>query len=245
MSTPNETTLARIRAAIPRGTARSLKARPATPAADALAGQSRDELLERFALELRALGGEFHLLPERDIASAIVDRLNRMVEGGAERPPVLAWQAEGLPILLLDRLRREGIETLGPILPATPPERTSRLAELGRAGMGLTGAEAALAETGTLVMRDGPGRGRLASLLPPVHVAIIRPDQVHATFETYLESLRGHPASALDSASAVTLITGPSRTADIEMTLTIGVHGPKELVVYCLDAGSQASESND
>lgn len=230
--TSKETFLSRVRAAVPRGKAGGLRARHAAPAIDPMASQPRAELWQRFALELRALGGTFDVLPEVEITAAVLNRLSGLSgQIGLEHgyPPVLIWQSEGLPVSLIDRLRRERVEVLGPILPTAEPERGARLAELARAGMGVTGAAAAIAETGSLVLRHGPGRGRLASLLPPVHVAILRADQVHPTLESFLETSRADP---LASASALTLVTGPSRTADIEMTLTIGVHGPKEVAVY-------------
>jgi L-lactate dehydrogenase complex protein LldG len=67
------------------------------------------------------------------------------------------------------------------------------------------------------------------SLLPEIHLAVIKSSQIVSSLEEalQLENVR--------EASATTLITGPSRTADIEMTLTIGMHGPKELIVYIVD----------
>jgi L-lactate dehydrogenase complex protein LldG len=69
----------------------------------------------------------------------------------------------------------------------------------------------------------------ISSLLPEVHIAILRSSDIHESLSQVLR-LR-----EVRSAASVVLISGPSRTADIEMTLTIGVHGPKELYVLCLD----------
>lgn len=91
------------------------------------------------------------------------------------------------------------------------------------AEVGVTWADLAVAETGTLVIRSGPGRARLHSLTPPIHIALIEENSIVGTLEQAM------PAFAQDR-SAV-LITGPSRTADIEGVLVRGVHGPAELVV--------------
>jgi L-lactate dehydrogenase complex protein LldG len=100
-------------------------------------------------------------------------------------------------------------------------------AELLACSLGVTGAQAAIAETGTLVLTSGAERHRLISLLPPIHVAVLEASQIVETLGDALKLARGHPA--------VTFITGPSRTADIELTLVVGVHGPKELHVLLID----------
>jgi L-lactate dehydrogenase complex protein LldG len=106
-----------------------------------------------------------------------------------------------------------------------------RASEVG-ADVGLTDADYGIAESGTLALLHRPGQGRAISLLPPVHVAVLRtgdllPD-LSALFER-LDSDERHPASAL------TFITGPSRTGDIEFVITKGVHGPGALHVVLLD----------
>ena len=93
---------------------------------------------------------------------------------------------------------------------------------------GLTGALAGVAETGTLVVPGGDGRPQTASLLPEIHIAVLRTENIHQNLPQVL-NLR-----EVQDASSVALISGPSRTADIEMTLTIGVHGPREVHVFCV-----------
>jgi L-lactate utilization protein LutC len=92
---------------------------------------------------------------------------------------------------------------------------------------GITTAQAAIAETGTLVLDSAHERHRLVSLVPPVHIAIVRASTICETLGEALALLRKDQ----EISPAVTFITGPSRTADIELTLTIGVHGPQELYV--------------
>lgn len=93
--------------------------------------------------------------------------------------------------------------------------------------VGITTAQAAIAETGTLVLDSARERHRLVSLVPPVHIAIIDASSI---FQTLGEALAFIHQNG-DISPAVTFITGPSRTADIELTLAIGVHGPQELHV--------------
>ncbi len=93
------------------------------------------------------------------------------------------------------------------------------------ADVGVSGAVAALAETGTVVIRSGSGRSRLATLLPPVHIALVAEAQLTANLFPWT-SARGEawPAN-------VVLVSGPSKTADIEQTLSVGIHGPGRLIV--------------
>jgi len=81
----------------------------------------------------------------------------------------------------------------------------------------------AIAETGTLVCSSEGGRAVQAGLLPAHHVAIVRRDRIFDTLDDFFSSVVGAPPTN------VTLVTGPSRTADIELTLAIGVHGPERL----------------
>jgi len=92
--------------------------------------------------------------------------------------------------------------------------------------VGVSTAQAAIAETGTLVLDSDCERHRLVSLVPPVHIAIVNASSIVETLGDALTLLQKKEISP-----AITFITGPSRTADIELTLAIGVHGPQELYV--------------
>jgi L-lactate dehydrogenase complex protein LldF len=94
---------------------------------------------------------------------------------------------------------------------------------------GITGVLAGIAETGSLVVFGGPGRPLKASLLPEIYIAILKKSQILPGLADLLRK------PEIRSASAGAVITGPSRTADIEMALTIGVHGPGEIHVYLID----------
>jgi L-lactate dehydrogenase complex protein LldF len=94
---------------------------------------------------------------------------------------------------------------------------------------GVTGVLAGIADTGSLVLISGAGQTLTASLLPEFHVAILRTSRL---VPTLADALR---MPEVRTAPAGVIVTGPSRTADIEMTLTIGVHGPGELHVFLID----------
>jgi len=93
--------------------------------------------------------------------------------------------------------------------------------------VGISTAQAAIAETGTLVLDSAYERHRLVSLVPPVHIAVVNASAIVETLSDALTLLQKDK----EISPAITFITGPSRTADIELTLTIGVHGPQELYV--------------
>ena len=92
--------------------------------------------------------------------------------------------------------------------------------------VGISTAQAAIAETGTLVLDSTHERHRLVSLVPPVHIAIVNASSIVETLSDALALLQKKEISPV-----ITFITGPSRTADIELTLAIGVHGPQQLYV--------------
>jgi len=99
--------------------------------------------------------------------------------------------------------------------------------DIFRFDVGISTVQAAIAETGTLVLDSTRERHRFLSLVPPVHIAIVKASQIYRTLGEVLTLIRKDK----ELSPAVTFITGPSRTADIELTLAIGVHGPQELYV--------------
>ena len=107
------------------------------------------------------------------------------------------------------------------IVPSDAPSRV-----LAECDLGVTGVDAALPETGTLVLRSSHEHPQLVSLLPRVHLAIVHPSALRADLQNVFAEIK--------SGKRAVLITGPSRTTDIEKVLTIGVHGPKALHVFVL-----------
>ena len=99
----------------------------------------------------------------------------------------------------------------------------------GKADIGLSTAEWAIAETGTLVLEGGPGKGRTVTLLPPIYVAVVPVDRVLRTVPEAIEKYAGGEARELPA--HVCFHTGPSRSGDIEMSLFVGMHGPGDVHV--------------
>ena len=101
------------------------------------------------------------------------------------------------------------------------------------ADLGISAADFLIAETGTVVLRACPDEPRSLSLLPPVHIVVAeRARLVPDLFDLFEAKL---PAEASSLPSCVSLITGPSKTGDIELRLVTGVHGPGELHVILVD----------
>ena len=107
------------------------------------------------------------------------------------------------------------------------------------ATVGISGANMAIAETGTIVLVTNEGNADLTTTLPPVHIALFGIDKLVATLDDAVAVLRMLPRSGTGQliSSYVNWITGPSRSADIEQSLTIGVHGPREMHCVILDNG--------
>lgn len=97
--------------------------------------------------------------------------------------------------------------------------------------VGITSTRGGIAETGSLILWPSADEPRLMSLVPPIHVAILYASELYNTFHEAMQTQRWHesmPTNAL-------LVSGPSKTADIEQTLAYGVHGPKELIVLAIE----------
>lgn len=183
-------------------------------------------LEEQFTRELSALGGFVYQVSTAAEVVAIVES----VRTKANLPSsMLAWTEDHLPMPgVLDALRASGVSIdAGSPVPADGPSRETRLFEMERASLGLSGAVAAIADCGAIVVSSGPGRSRMASLLPPVHFALVSREAFYPSAASFLAA----NAALVAASSNLVFITGPSRTADIEMTLTRGVHGPKEVHV--------------
>lgn len=168
------------------------------------------ELVHRFSAELETLSGGFTICIEEDLSQLILDVLDK--EGITS---LLAWDEGQFPDGLLESLRIKGVK----ISDQFDPQFKA----------GISGAIAAIAETGTLVLPSGPGRAQFVSLTPQIHLAVVNASDIHP----YLSQVLKFPEVL--NASSVTLISGPSRTADIEMSLTIGVHGPRQVHVFCVE----------
>lgn len=186
-----------------------------------------DDLAAQFAAELVKLEGRVYQVADNEEA---LETLATLLEE-RQATTAVAWDLAQIGLPGLDKLLAErGVQVLDPVV--RDEVRKAQLQVLEPAPVCLSGAEFAIAESGSLVLYHGPGRPRLASLLAPTHIAVIRSDQIVRGLGEAMACLRERYAETLfDATSNLTLISGPSRTADIEMTLSLGIHGPPELHV--------------
>ncbi|MCA8975237.1 MAG: lactate utilization protein C [Planctomycetes bacterium] len=163
--------------------------------------------LDAFAARLEAVGGHCHRGPAALVVAELVARYRPRRIASSDSP-------------LVDELSRAPQLAGANWLPADAATDALFASDLG-----VTAAQWGIAESGTLVLDSSAERHRLASLLPPVHVALLPASRVLANLGELLKTV-GRPLP-----TAVTFITGPSRTADIELQLVLGVHGPRQLHV--------------
>jgi L-lactate dehydrogenase complex protein LldG len=191
----------------------------APPVAGAI---DRDALWRQFTQVLTALTGHVHHAASADEAAGIIADI--AAAHGART--YLSWDGDqlgcdGLHEVLASRgLARDTYD-----LSFEAGQRAAEVPALGEVVLGLTGSDAAIADAGAIVITSGPGRGRLASLLPPVHVALLSASRIWPSLPALLAEMPG----LVGRGANMVVVAGPSRTADIEMTLTHGVHGPKHL----------------
>ena len=171
---------------------------------------SAAELAERFSTELTTVGGEVLRAANEELAVETICEV--LANIGAKSVAIsdleLLKSIDGADIELIENPSRD---------------------QLFVVDAGITSAQLAIAETGTLVLRSATERHRLVSLVPPVHICVLRTNDIRPTMHDVLEEM----SNAIDP--TITFITGPSRTSDIELTLAIGVHGPKRLIVVLID----------
>jgi len=180
-----------------------------------------EDLTARFVAEVERVKGIVHRTTSDDDARRVIREL--LTDRCVRR--VTMWDEAHLPL--------NGIEAL---LGELGIERVQDSNEaVATAEAGITGADWALASTGTLVLSSGPGRPRMASLLPPVHIAVLTEDRIVPRLEDYIAAQRAQHLGVFRGSSNVTLITGSSRTSDIEMHPVFGVHGPLELHIVLIE----------
>jgi L-lactate dehydrogenase complex protein LldG len=189
------------------------------------------QTLDRFQREFERVGGVLHRVPSVHDVPVVVGRLARERDATS----VIAWHAAALGFDPAPGLAAEKLtcHAMPDAVPHTEARRALR-ETIATTPLGLTGVDLALAETGTMILRSGPGRPRSTSLLPACHVAVFDRTMLVeslAQIGVFLEAWHAEEASG----AVINFITGPSRTADIELTLTRGVHGPKEVHAVFVD----------
>jgi len=183
------------------------------------------DTVKKFIYELERLGATGKLL--RTYADVVKHISEFVMEKGAKL--VLMG---GLERRLSSELSK-AITSLGAsCFDVNDVERRNLRKLLEKADIGITGADLAVAETGSLVIASENDAERLLSCLPPIHIAIISKEKILDNFLELAEWFRKVQAT---STRIVSIITGPSRTADIELEIVMGVHGPCEQHVIILE----------
>ena len=193
--------------------------------------RTRTEILEQLEKELKALQAKTYRAASREELSGILDSL--LLDSHSEKVAL-----ENRPLIhdlnLEEALQKEGRKLLGLNL----EDRKAALKEkdweaVRTIDVGISGADYALADTGTLVLFSAGSSGRWVSLAPTIHIVLLPVERILPSLDELFDELKR--AGNLSSlGSAVIFITGASRTADIELKLVMGAHGPKELHVVTL-----------
>ncbi|WP_298448720.1 lactate utilization protein [uncultured Marinobacter sp.] len=215
---------------------------------------ARDSILQR----LRNRSGDELSVPECDFSvlqrpsSSVADRVDQFektiesVHGEVHRCTADSWvarlseilSARGARSLLISRehqigraLRESGQDNLPELLIYDEPIESWQPHLFNNVEASITSTQGGIAETGSLILWPTPDEPRLMSLVPPIHIAVLEASELYATFHEAMQAQNwasGMPTNAL-------LVSGPSKTADIEQTLAYGVHGPKELIVLVIE----------
>jgi L-lactate utilization protein LutC len=222
--------LQRIREAVTAGNRAG--GSPALPERGAVGYQGAGgDVVERFRAEFAAAGGHTHLVADHATAAAVVLDLararsaRRLLLGGGD---VLAALA------IVEPLRSAGVEVVevGTLGKATDRDT------FFRADFGLSGVDYLIAETGSVILTSRLEQPRTLSLLPPIHVAVAERRQILPDLFDLFAALG---AKLEELPACVSIITGPSKTGDIELRLVTGVHGPGEVHVVLIDPHQPAA----
>ena len=175
--------------------------------------QPSDSEIETFLKEVKKLSG----VGQKLLPSEMDTALQTLVQEQNIRKAT-AWETPYLRRLgITEILNSLGVELI-------PPNASKH--EMALCDLGITEADFLLPETGTLALTSSHDKPRAVSLLPRIHLAIVRPDMLRADMHQVFAESKDH--------HYLVFITGPSRTADIELTVTLGVHGPKNLHVWMI-----------
>jgi L-lactate dehydrogenase complex protein LldG len=182
-----------------------------------LANIGRKALKARFIQEAEALSAIIHQPSDEETA------LETVLSLLGNDTAVLVWDFDQIPLpSLAATLQTHGIAVAAP--------------DASQVRVGISGAQAALAATGSLVLTSGPGRYRATSLLPLAHLAIIKENQILPHLESWVAHQRQNNLTSFRQASNIVIVSGASRTADIAMELILGMHGPGELHIMIMPA---------
>ena len=182
--------------------------------------------IETFKSRAEAVSAEVHRFAAKADALQFILEFLRS-EGICDAPRGFALWADGPFLNGVDK------QMLSREVPGLRFEITRELA--AEAKIGISQMDWGIANTGTLVQDAAAADRRLVSTLPPIHIALLQSERLLADLPSLLN--KSHP----DQTNYISFITGPSRTADIERVLTIGVHGPERLIIVVVDEAEGVS----
>jgi L-lactate dehydrogenase complex protein LldG len=197
--------------------------------------EDRKRLLDRLIREGGPLNLKVIPVPAAaDAAQAIAELVRDRVPEWSDTRSLVAWRHPLIDSLNLpDRLKEHGIAVYVPD-PGSADPGLFRL-QAQTALIGVTSADYCIAESASLVLKTRPGQPRMVSLLPSIHVAVITEDHlIESLAECYALVKQGPDAEKEGMTCCMTLISGPSKTADIEAVMVHGAHGPREMIIYVI-----------
>ena len=200
--------------------------------------ETRLKLLNQLIIQGKPIN--LHVVPMRDISTtaasiaALIEERSPEWEGPKS---VVAWQHPLIDSLNMDLMLTDKRESVfSTVNVSGEPVQNGSLSnrrQFDKAFVGITSADYCLAESATLVIKSNREQARSVSLLPTIHVAVIELEQVIANLAELFVLLKGCGSSpSYGLGNCLTMITGPSKTADIELTMVHGAHGPRELYLY-------------
>jgi len=193
-------------------------------------------LVESFAMKLVELSGSCDVVRAgADVAERVIGQIREWTAQSSSGPTeILSWAPDELPVPRLQQTLAE--DDISLFVPEDLYDQAMRT-RAASINVGITGIEAALANTGSIVLSPGAGRSRAAGLLPLNHLVLVPLSRLYPTFEAWLLRLRqeGRLEALLHESGQLAVVTGPSKSADIELTLTLGVHGPKTIHAIVFD----------
>ena len=226
----------RVLAEVRRALGRSATVRPeplepfVETSAEGGAGEAGEELIARFTFEASAVGAHVHRANSVEELAGAVAR----VCADADVKEVALSGAEIFAESDLNaRLAAHGLSSFA-ASDFDTDEHDEFVARLEGCGAGLTAVDYAIAETGTVALGSDEEGALLVSLLPTIHVAVLRASQIVGSLGAAIGKLKAERMARDEPCRSATFITGPSRTSDVELVLSIGVHGPKELHLIIL-----------
>ena len=176
---------------------------------------------ERFLAALEAVAGSGRLVSRSELPAAVAAVAAAASAAGGGGRAVVTADVEPFAEEIGAGLREAGVDVL------RPPDGPAWREAAASADLGVTGARLGVAATGSVLIVSGARSPRAASILPAAHLVVLPADRLVPGLEDVMPVL----ASLTDTSSAPFLVTGPSRTSDIEMTMVVGVHGPRALHV--------------